>query len=257
MLFLFIQMFLFLKYFLFLCIENLYCFSVPIMKTAKNQKTKIYKRKCEEIEILIYYRMLLHRISRHLSPKEVSFLMGKPLDFMTRIETFKIKSILAYDSFVMHGVLEINNLDTMVHLGLEISLQENTYELHVTTLVDRVIYELFRVDVEQDQKVIEFKLIEIRHDIDPYINSTTEEVKKIRILLDEQIDVGYFNEEKEPYEIHKLCCTELKRYIRPKNLMLVLDELLQGSEETRIVCHQNEQGFGYVLAAHAKSTEKK
>lgn len=227
------------------------------MKTAKIQKTKIYKRKCEEIEILVYYRMLLQRISRHLSPKEVSFLMGKPLDFMTRIETFKIKSILAYDSFVMHGVLEINNLDTMVHLGLEISLQENTYELHVTTLVDRVIYELFRVDVEQDQKVIEFKLIEIRHDIDPYINSTTEEVKKIRILLDEQIDAGFFNEERQPYEIHSLCCAELKQYMQPKNLMLVLNELFQRNEGVRIVRKETGYGFGYVLAAHEKSTEKK
>ncbi|MGE8291003.1 MAG: hypothetical protein ACN6ON_04970 [Sphingobacterium sp.] len=227
------------------------------MKKVKNQSIKIYKRKCEEIEILIYYRMLLQRISRHLSPKEVSFLMGKPLDFMTRIETFKIKSILAYDSFVMHRVLEINNLNAMVHLGHELSFQENAYELHITTLTDRVIYELFRVDVEQDQKVMEFKLIDIRHDIDRYEHSTTEEVKKIRILLDEQIDAGYFNEEKEPYEVHKLCCTELKRYIQPKNLMKVLDELLQGSEETRIVRKETEYGFGYVLAAHAKSTEKK
>gem|GEM_PF-2210695 len=39
MLFLFIQMFLFLEYFLFSCIENLYFFNVPIMKTAKIQKT--------------------------------------------------------------------------------------------------------------------------------------------------------------------------------------------------------------------------
>lgn len=227
------------------------------MKKVKNQTTKIYKRRCGEIEILVYYRMLLQRISRHLSPKEVSFLMGKPLDFMTRIETSKIKSILAFDSLVMHRVLEINNLNAMVHLGHELSFQENAYELQVTTLADRVIYELYKIDVEQDQKVMEFKLIDIRHDIDPYTNSTTEEVKKIRILLDEQIDVGYFNEEKEPYEVHKLCCTELKRYIQPKNLMKVLDELLQGSEETRIVRKETEYGFGYVLAAHAKSTEKK
>ncbi|WP_139351205.1 hypothetical protein [Sphingobacterium sp. CZ-UAM] len=62
------------------------------MKTAKNQTTKIYRRKCEELDILIYYRMLLQRISRHLSPEEVSFLMGKPLDFIKKVETFKIKS---------------------------------------------------------------------------------------------------------------------------------------------------------------------
>jgi len=201
--------------------------------------------------------MLLQRISRHLSPKEVSFLMGKPLDFVQKIETFKIKRIFMYDIRIIHQILAVNSLDSMVHLGHEISSQKNAYELHVTTLADRVIYELFRVDVEQDQKVMEFKLIDIRHDIDRYEHSTTEEVKKIETLLNEKIDAGYFNEERQPYEIHNLCYAELKRYIRPKNLMKVLDELLQGSEETRIARHQTEYGFGYVLAAHAKSTEKK
>lgn len=227
------------------------------MKKVKNQITKIYKRKCEEIEILICYRMLLQRISQHLSPEEVSFLMGKPLDFMTSIETFKIKSILAFDLFSMYRVLEVNSMDSMMPFGVELSSQKNLYELHVTTLADRVIYELYKVDVEQNQKVIEFKLIDARHDIDPYTNSTTEEVEKIRIFLNEQIDVGFFNEERQPDEIHNLCCAELKRYIRPKNLMLVLDELLQGSEATRIVRKETGYGFGYVLAAHEKSTEKK
>ena len=227
------------------------------MKTAKNQKTKVYRRRCEELDILIYYRMLLQRISRHLSPEEVSFLMGKPLDFMTGIETFKIKSILAFDLFSMYRVLEVNSMDSMMPFGVELSSQKNLYELHVTTLADRVIYDMYKVDVEQDQKIIEFKLIDIRHDIDHYKVSTADEVEKIRLFLNEKIGAGFFNEERQPYEIHALCCVELKQYMQPKNLMLVLDELLQGSEDARIVRHQTEYGFGYVLTAHAKSTENK
>ena len=142
--------------------------------------------------------MLIQRISRHLSPEEVSFLTGKPLDFMTKIETFKMKQIFMHDVFVMNYVLEINNLDTMVHMSVNISSEEKRHEMHVTTLADRVIYALYKVDEEQDQRVTEFKLIDIRHAIDPYESSTAEEVKKIRLFLDEQIDDGYFNEEKEP-----------------------------------------------------------
>ncbi|MNG58770.1 hypothetical protein D3C79_168990 [compost metagenome] len=252
MLFLFIQMFLFLKHFLFLCIENLYYFNVPIMKTAKIQKTKIYKRKGKEIDILIYYRMLLQRISRHLSPEEVSFLMGKPFDFMSKVETFRIKKIFIQDVVVMHRALAVNSINSMMHLGEDISSQDNVYELHVTKLADRVIYEMYNVDVQQDQKIKEFKLIDIRHDIDHYKNSTAEEVKKISAFLDEQIDTGYFKEERQPSEIHALCCVELKQYIQPKNLMLVLDELLQGSEERRIVRHQTEYGFGYCFSCSRK-----
>jgi len=183
--------------------------------------------------------------------------MGKPLDFMTGIETFKIKSILAFDLFSMYRVLEVNSMDSMMPFGVELSSQKNLYELHVTTLADRVIYDMYKVDVEQDQKIIEFKLIDIRHDIDHYKVSTADEVEKIRLFLNEKIGAGFFNEERQPYEIHALCCVELKQYMQPKNLMLVLDELLQGSEETRIVRHQTEYGFGYVLTAHAKSTENK
>lgn len=227
------------------------------MKKVKNQTTKIYKRKGKEIDILIYYRMLLQRISRHLSPKEVSFLMGKPLDFISKVETFRIKKIFIQDVVVMHRALAVNSINSMMHLGEDISSQDNAYELHVTKLVDRVIYDMYKVDVEQDQKVKEFKLIDIRYDIDPSTNSTTDEVKKIETFLDEQIDGGYFREERLAYEIHNLCCEKLEKYIQPKNLMLVLDELLQGNEETRIVRHQTGYGFEYVLAAHAKSTEKK
>lgn len=225
------------------------------MKANKIQ-TKVYRRKAKEIDILIYYRMLLQRISRHLSPVEVSFLMGKPLDFMSKVERFRIKKIFIQDVVVMHRALAVNSINSMMHLGEDISSQENAYELHVTKLADRVIYDMYKIDVEQDQKVIEFKLIDIRHDIDHYKNSTAEEVKKISAFLDEQIDKGYFSEERTAYEIHNLCCEKLEKYIQPKNLMLVLDELLQGSEETSIVRHQTGYGLGYVLAAHAKSTKK-
>jgi len=257
MLFLFIQMFLFLKHFLFLCIENLYYFNVPIMKTAKIQKTKIYKRKGKEIDILIYYRMLLQRISRHLSPEEVSFLMGKPFDFMSKVETFRIKKIFIQDVVVMHRALAVNSINSMMHLGEDISSQDNVYELHVTKLADRVIYEMYNVDVQQDQKIKEFKLIDIRHDIDHYKNSTAEEVKKISAFLDEQIDTGYFSEERIAYEIHNLCCEKLEKYIDPKNLMKVLDDLLNRSDERKIIRQKSKYGFAYVLSADEKSTEKK
>jgi len=227
------------------------------MSNKFKPSTRVYKRKCQEIEILIFYRMILHRISRHLSPEEVSFLMGKPLDFLTRIETFRIKQIFMHDVLVMNDVLEINNLDTMVHMGVNISSEQKRYELHMTKLADRVIYQLYKVNEEQEQRVTEFKLIDIRHDIDPYESSTADEGEKIAAFLDGQIDAGYFSEEKEPYEVHKLCCEKLEKYIRPKNLMKVLDDLLSLSDERKIVRKESPYGVVYVLAAHAESTEKK
>jgi hypothetical protein len=59
------------------------------MKTAKIQKQKYIGEDAKELNMQIYYRMLLQRISRHLSPEEVSFLMGKSFDFVNEVETFK------------------------------------------------------------------------------------------------------------------------------------------------------------------------
>ena len=145
----------------------------------------------------------------------------------------------------------------MVHVGVNISSAEKRYELHMTKLADRVIYELYRVDVEQDQKNTEFKLIDIRHDIDHYKVSTADEVEKIRDFLNEKIDAEFFNEERQPYEIYNLCCVELKQYMQPKNLIKVLDDLLSLSDGRKIVRKESQFGFVYVLAAHAKSIEKK
>jgi len=247
MLFLFIQMFLFVEYFLFFCIENLYHLNMSMMKTAKFQKTKVYRRRCGELDMQIYYRMLLQRISRHLSPEEVSFLMGKSFDFINKVETFKRKRTFVHDLVVMQLVLEIKSMNELMLYGIELSSQKYTYELHVTKLGDRVIYELYKVEVEQDQKVIEFKLIDIRHDLDPYEISTIEEVKEISTLLDE----------KRPDEIHNLCCAKLGRYIHPKNLIKVLDDFLNRSDDRKIIRKASQYGFGYILAAPTESTEKK
>jgi len=154
----------------------------------------------------------------------------------------------------MHRALAVNSINSMMHLGEDISSQDNVYELHVTKLADRVIYEMYNVDVQQDQKIKEFKLIDIRHDIDHYKNSTAEEVKKISAFLDEQIDTGYFSEERIAYEIHNLCCEKLEKYIDPKNLMKVLDDLLNRSDERKIIRQKSKYGFAYVLSADEKST---
>lgn len=227
------------------------------MKTAKIQKTKVYRRRCEELHMQIYYRMLLQRISRHLSPEEVSFLMGKSFDFINKVEIFKIKRIFVHDLVVMQHVLEIKSMNELMPYGIDLASQKYTYELHLTKLGDRVIYELYKVDVEQEQKVLEFKLIDIRHDLDPYEISTIEEVKKISALLDENMAMGYFNEEKRPDEIHNLCCAKLDRYIHPKNLIKVLDDFLNRSDERKVIRKASQYGFGYILAAPMESTEKK
>lgn len=208
--------------------------------------TKVYKRTCVEVETYIYYRMLLQRVSRHLSAAEVSFLMGKPLDYVEQMENFKIKSVLAEDLYAMHLVLEMKTIAWMLPLGLSNS-REDRYELHIIKMEACVIYQMHKFDVESNQNIIEFKLIDIRHDIDHNENLTESEFELIKELIDKLLLDGYFNEQRTPAEIYGLCCDKLGSYIKPKNLMQVLQPLVEGKESMRLIRKQSGYGFVYVI----------
>jgi len=222
------------------------------MKKKNNRHLiKLCKRKCDEIEILIFYSMLLQRISQGLSPQEVSFLMGKPLDFMSKIESFKIKTILAIDYYIFYRVLNVSSTNSIMLPGMEINLQKHTYELEVTKLNDRVVYLLSRLDADQEQRIIEFKLIDARHDIDPYKDATKLTVEKIHSLITAEINEGYFSVDRRPSEIHKHCCEKLDKYIQPKNLMRVLEDLLSRSDELKLIRKESTYGFVYLSNSYS------
>lgn len=207
---------------------------------------KVYKRTCGEVETYIYYRMLLQRVSRHLSPEEVSFLMGKPIDYVKKVETFKIKSVLAVDLYIMHLSLELQSMSWMFQMGIVSSDKDTEFELHIIEMEDRVIYQMQKFDMESNQNVIEFKLIDIRHDIDLH-NSTESELKDIKSLIDEQLIAGYFNEERTGSEIHKLCCSKLEKYIKPRNVMMTLQPLIERKEGIRIIRKKSDNFFVFAV----------
>lgn len=207
---------------------------------------KVYKRTCGEVETYIYYRMLLKRVSRHLSPEEVSFLMGKPIDYVKKVETFKIKSVLAVDLYIMHLSLELQSMSWMFQMGIVSSDKDTEFELHIIEMEDRVIYQMQKFDMESNQNVIEFKLIDIRHDIDLH-NSTESELKDIKSLIDEQLIAGYFNEERTGSEIHKLCCSKLEKYIKPRNVMMTLQPLIERKEGIRIIRKKSDNFFVFAV----------
>lgn len=215
-------------------------------KTEFKPIIKVYKRTCREKETYIYYRMLLHRISCHLSPEEVSFLMGKPNDYVKKVETFKIKSVLTVDLYIMHLSLELESMSWMFQMGIVSSDKDTEFELHIIKMEDRVIYQMQKFDVESNQNVIEFKLIDIRHDLDQY-NSTESELKDIKSLIDEQLIGGYFNEERTGAEIHKLCCSKLEKYIKPRNVMMTLQPLIERKEGIRIIRKKSDNFFVFAV----------
>ncbi|MEN5087389.1 hypothetical protein MUB18_01270 [Sphingobacterium sp. PCS056] len=208
-----------------------------------------YKIRCSEIEIIILYRMMLLRTAKNLSTEEVSFLMGKEDDFIEKIESFKIKSIYAHDLFVFTQVLDYN-AGVVYPNSVDIDHQKFNYKMFKTICSDRVIYELKQLDENKEAFKTIFLLMDSRHDIDSFSNSTANEIEQLKNLMDKLFEKGYFTQERLAYEILYKCQDAIDSSIAPKNLKVVLQNYVDNKEkyhlEQRISSKKNFSGVAYL-----------
>jgi len=208
-----------------------------------------YKIRCSEIEIIILYRMMLLRTAKNLSTEEVSFLMGKEDDFIEKIESFKIKSIYAHDLFVFTQVLDYN-AGVVYPNSVDIDHQKFNYKMFKTICSDRVIYELKQLDENKEAFKTIFLLMDSRHDIDSFSNSTANEIEQLKNLMDKLFEKGYFTQERLAYEILYKCQDAIDSSIAPKNLKVVLQNYVDNKEkyhlEQRIPSKKNFSGVAYL-----------
>lgn len=211
--------------------------------------TQEYKIRCSEIEIIILYRMMLLRTAKNLSTEEVSFLMGKEDDFIEKIESFKIKSIYAHDLFVFTQVLDYN-AGVVYPNSVDIDHQKFNYKMFKTICSDRVIYELKQLDENKEAFKTIFLLMDSRHDIDSFSNSTANEIEQLKNLMDKLFEKGYFTQERLAYEILYKCQDAIDSSIAPKNLKVVLQNYVDNKEkyhlEQRISSKKNFSGVAYL-----------
>jgi hypothetical protein len=209
-------------------------------------KTKVYKRIYSPFEMMMYYRMILLRISCNLLPLEVSFLMGKRLDFVSKIETFKLKKISIVDLLRMERALDLKSIGFLFSEGQE-SLNENySYQLTFMVLESQTVYQVERSDSVENTFVNEFRLIDKRHDIDPYSVSTSAELDKIQTFMRQLFAEGYFKDKRDPYEIYTKCCADMDQYLKPKNVL----SILQGASEPSFSIQQIESKDGAFYMEH-------
>ena len=211
--------------------------------------TQEYKIRCSEIEIIILYRMMLLRTAKNLSTEEVSFLMGKEDDFIEKIESFKIKSIYAHDLFLFTQVLDYN-AGVVYPNSVDVDHQKFNYKMFKTICSDRVIYELKQLDENKEAFKTIFLLMDSRHDIDSFSNSTANEIEQLKNLMDKLFEKGYFTQERLANEILYKCQDAIDSSIAPKNLKVVLQNYVDKKEEyhleQRISSKKNFSGFAYL-----------
>lgn len=219
-------------------------------KKLVTPKVKTYAIQCSEIEILIIYRMMVLRISKHFSGEEVSFLMGKPLDYIDRIETFKLKKVLALDLYVFSLALDFENAGCAYPVFTDTNNDENRYEMVVSTYKDHVIYELRQVDLNNVVVKLIFVLIDDNHTLERVYTSTAAEIEKLKNVVHELFNEKFFQEERTAYDIRYTCQDKLKSGVKPKMLMGILENYLSGKEHFHLTQRKssklNFNGFVYI-----------
>lgn len=221
------------------------------MKKEKNEpKVKVYSRKCTELDILIIYRMMVLRLANHLSGQEVSFLMGKPLDYIDKIETFKLRSLLALDLYFFTIVLDFEDPGTAYPISVEPNNAKNNYEMVVSTYKDFVSYEVRQMGVNNIVVKPIFLLLDNNHTVERVYVSTADELEKLKALIEKLFKEGYFKEERSAYEIRYTCTSRLERSVKPKMLMKALQTYLAGKEIFNLIQRNstkpNFNGFVYI-----------
>ncbi len=211
---------------------------------------KTYIIKCTEIEILIIYRMMVLRISKHFSGEEVSFLMGKPLDYIDKIETFKLKKVLALDLYVFSLALDFENAGCAYPVFMDTDNKENRYEMVVSTYKDHVIYELRQVDLNNVVVKPLFILIDNNHTLERVYTSTAAEIEKLKNVVHELFKESFFQEERTAYDIRYACQRKLESGVEPKKLMAILESYLSDKEYFHLAKRKstkmNFNGFVYI-----------
>ncbi|GGH04957.1 hypothetical protein FAZ19_05255 [Sphingobacterium alkalisoli] len=197
-------------------------------------KTKAYSIRCSELEILIIYRLLILRLAKHLSGKEASFLMGKPLDYIDKVETFEIKRIYAHDLYVFTQVLDFENAGSAYPIPIDPNNEKNSYQMVVTNYTDRVIYDLKQVDSNNTPIKTIFLLVDTSN-VQIVYNSDEEEYGKLKSTLHELFEEGYFSEERLAYDILYTCNKRMDSYIKPKKLMEIIQNHMEGKERFSLV----------------------
>lgn len=219
-------------------------------KKLVTPKVKTYAIQCSEIEILIIYRMMVLRISKHFSGEEVSFLMGKPLDYIDRIETFKLKKVLALDLYVFSLALDFENAGCAYPVFTDTNNDENRYEMVVSTYKDHVIYELRQVDLNNVVVKPIFVLIDDNHTLERVYTSTAAEIERLKNVVHELFKEKFFQEERTAYDIRYTCQDKLKSGVKPKMLMGILENYLSGKEYFHLTQQKsskaNFNGFVYI-----------
>lgn len=189
------------------------------------------------------YLLIVNRIAKGYSAKELSFLLGQDDGFVDELQRLKrstndLELLVALNNIFREGNLVIGEYDDEQRYQFEQRIWKETFGTCY-----RMEYYLNEVE-----SIVFFHLIDhIKYDESQ--EKFIEERILIEVAIQDLIDADYFKRLRTPLELYNRIQLWLERSIRPMSLKLVLDNYW-GRKGKAPLKRTRQRSFGYRFQQH-------
>lgn len=184
-------------------------------------KVTSYEARMSVFMIGTIYKIMIHRVCKRYSPEGLSFLMGKELSFIGKVEQMGHPNITLTDMGRIGEATGATNLAYLFQEHGPSDLEKHTYRLTKTICKDRMLYEMVQL-LKNGKTETLFVVWDENHETDYYPHSTHQEQESVRIAVQALIDLNYFYKQRPASEIFRECQSLVWEYLNPMNLYQVL-----------------------------------
>lgn len=197
--------------------------------SSKNEKEALrnpveittYEARMSTFMIGIIYQTMIHRACKRYSPKGLSFLAGKDLLFVEKIEQMKLPNITLTDMSIIGKVVGAASVAYFFQEHEPSDLEKHVYRLTQTVYKDKILYQMEQL-LKSGKADPLFIVWDKNHDTDYYPDATKEEQESLRIAVQALIELNYFHEQRSSIDIFRTCQSLVWEYMNPMNLYHVL-----------------------------------
>lgn len=185
-------------------------------KTQAAESTS-YEARMSVFMIGSIYKIMIHRACKRYSPEGLSFLAGKDLSFIEKIEQMRLPNITLTDMSRIGNAIGVASIAYLFQEHDPSDREKHEYRLTKTVYKDKILYQMEQLSKNGKTQTL-FIVWDENHDTDYYPDSTKQEQASIQVAIQALIDLNYFHKERSSRDIFSKCQSLVWEYIDPMNL---------------------------------------
>lgn len=210
-----------------------------------NDKNERYTSPCSPLYISFIYFIMINRIGRGYSAKELSFLLGKDDDFIENLELLKTVDF----SIELYGYL--SRIFNHVHFIYQHYSRDTELKYEMTRWqADNTIFYRMESAVNEHESVVCFQLSEEHPSCkDRYARSVDNAIENCQKALYMMMEEGIFSKPVSASAIYRYLTDTLETSIDPRHLKKELDKLW-GRKGKAPLKRTKRKSYGYRYVLH-------